>query len=147
MSHQRIATVSENRKGPFGQTVHVGANVVQADEPVELGGLGQGLDPFEFVLAGLGACTSMTIRMYATRKGWPLDHVEVVTAHAERLSEGAPQDVFTREIRLHGDLSDEERARLLDIAERCPVSRSLGKGAIIRSHLAEAGEGVGGVTS
>lgn len=89
----------------------------------------------------------MTIRLYATRKGWPLEHVEVTVGHVERLSDGAAQDVFSRDIRLVGELSDEERARLLQIAERCPVSRTLAKGAIVTATLAEAGDGVGEATS
>lgn len=137
--HERIAIVSENGEGAFGNTVQVAGLRIPADEPVDLGGLGAGPDPYEFVMAGLGACTSMTIRLYATRKGWPLDHVEVQVRHVERASSGAAKDVFSRVIRLDGDLSAEERARLLDIAERCPVSRTLTGGSVIQTTLDQDG--------
>ncbi|MFN3524158.1 MAG: OsmC family protein [Phenylobacterium sp.] len=145
--HQRTVTVAENGLGPFGQDVRARHLHIRADEPEDVGGLGEGFDPYELLLAGLAACTSMTIRLYARHKGWPLEHVEVVAHHAERLAEGAAQDVFTREIRLDGDLSEEERQRLFAIAEKCPVSRTLAKGVEIRSTLSEAGEGVGEGTS
>jgi len=145
--HERIAYVTENGLGDFGATVRVGRLEVRADEPVSMGGLGEGLDPYEFLLAGLGACTGMTIRLYARRKGWPLERVEVKVTHAERLSEGAAQDVFSREIRLDGDLSDEERQRLFEIAEKCPVSRTLAKGSLIRSTLSEVGDVIGEASS
>lgn len=137
--HERLAIVTENGEGPFGNTVSIGALKIPADEPVALGGLGAGPDPYEFLLAGLGACTAMTIRLYATRKAWPLDRVEVSVRHAERASAGAAKDVFTREIRLDGDLSAEERERLLEIAEKCPVSRTLSAGSIVRSSLSASG--------
>jgi putative redox protein len=145
--HERVAYVTENGRGDFGATVRVGRHEVAADEPTDFGGLGEGLDPYEFLLSGLGACTCMTLRMYAKRKGWPLERVEVRVVHAERMSEGAAQDVFTREIRLDGDLSDEERARLFEIAEKCPVHRTLSKGAVIRSTLSEAGDVIGEASS
>lgn len=137
--HERVAIVAENGQGPFGNTVTIGVHEIPADEPTDFGGLGAGPDPYEFLLAGLGACTTMTLRLYAGRKGWPLDRVEVTVRHAERASDGAARDVFTREIRLDGDLSTEERARLLDIAERCPVSKTLAAGSTIRSSLSDAG--------
>jgi len=135
--HERKAIVAENRKGLLGQTVRVGDIEVRADEPVELGGLGEGLDPYEFLIAGLGACTSMTVRLYAQRKGWALDHIEVTVRHVERMTDGAPQDVFARALRLDGDLSEEERQRLYEIAGRCPVARTLGKGVTITSTLVD----------
>lgn len=143
----RTAYVGENRKGLLGQTVRVRDEVLRADEPVEAGGLGEGLDPYEFLIAGLGACTTMTVRLYAQRKGWPLDHVEVIVRHEAARSQGAEQDVFTREIRLDGDLSPEERQRLFQIAEHCPVSRTLAGGSLIRSTLSDVGEGVGEASS
>ena len=143
--HERKAIVAENRKGPFGQSVKVGGHELRADEPEEIGGLGEGLDPYEFLIAGLGACTSMTVRMYAKRKGWALDHIEVTVRHVERMTDGAAQDVFARELRLDGDLSEEERQRLYEIAGRCPVARTLAKGVTITSTLAD--NAVGEATS
>ena len=77
----------------------------------------------------------MTLRLYAARKGWPLEHVEVRVRHVERATGGVLKDVFEREIRLTGSLADDQRARLLDIAERCPVSRTLSAGAVIETSL------------
>jgi uncharacterized OsmC-like protein len=101
-----------------------------ADEPVSFGGHELGPDPYEHLLAALGACTSMTLRMYANRKNLPLKHVEVrlkhERVHAEDCAEGAGKlEVISRLIRLDGDLSDAERQRLLEIADRCPVHRTL----------------------
>ena len=136
-SHERLAIVSESGAGPFGSTISIGDHRLTADEPVSAGGLNSGPDPYEFLLAGLGACTAMTLRLYATRKGWPLDHVEVLARHIKRTTGGALKDVFEREIRLAGALSAEQRARLLVIADRCPVSRTLSAGALIQTCLAE----------
>lgn len=85
-------------------------------------------------MAGLGACTTMTLRLYADRKGWPLDQVTVVVRHVVRAGPGQ-RDVFAREIRLAVELSAPERDRLLEIAERCPVGRALAAGVEIRSVL------------
>ena len=120
--------------------------MLASDEPESLGGSGTGPNPYELLLAGLGACTAMTIRMYAERKGWPLLRVAVRVRHAERMAAGAPKDVFERVIHLEGDLSQEERDRLMDIAERCPVSRTLSAGSTVTSRLADdppPGEGAG----
>ena len=135
--HERVAIVTGEAPGPFATRIAIGPHHLRADEPVENGGHGAAPDPYEYVLAGLGICTAMTVRLYAERKGWPLQHVEVRVRHAERMTAGAEKDVFTREITLRGDLSEEERARLLSIAERCPVSRTLSAGVTIRSSLAD----------
>jgi len=104
--------------------------VLSADEPEALGGRDTGPDPYELVLAGLAACTAMTVRMYARRKGWPLAHVEVrVNLLQEPGPDGEMVDRFERVLDLQGDLSLEERARLITIADRCPVSQTLKNGA------------------
>jgi putative redox protein len=145
--HERIAIVSENGHGAFGQDVLVAGHHLIADEPVEGGGLNAGPDPFEFLLVALGACTSMTLRSYALRKGWAVEHIEVRVSHAQRVSMGAPKDVFDREIILQGDLSEEERVRLFEIAERCPVSLALTRGVVIQTTLSEVGGDAGQLTS
>ncbi|MRG97762.1 OsmC family protein [Polyangium spumosum] len=119
-------------EGKFGQSIHVGPHELRGDEPPSAGGDDRGPDPFEFVLAGLGACTSMTIKMYADRKGWPLVSVEVDVAGEKR--EGA--FVAKRSIRLQGDLTEEQQARLLDIANKCPVHKMLTGKIEIESALA-----------
>lgn len=105
-----------------------------ADEPKRLGGSNLGPDPYEHLLAALGACTSMTIRMYANRKSWPLDEVSVHLSHSRQHAkdcedcadrEGGQLEILRREISLTGSLDDAQRARLMEIADRCPVHRTL----------------------
>lgn len=135
---QRDVTVVESGNGPYGQFITSGRHVLGADEPEALGGKDTGPDPFELVLAGLGACTAMTIRMYANRKQMPLRKVEVRLRHLQRATSGKDvKDKFERIIVLEGDLSDAQRAQLLDIAERCPVSQTLKRSSDIASSLAE----------
>ncbi|MDI1450315.1 OsmC family protein [Polyangium sp. 6x1] len=108
-------------EGKFGQSIHVGPHELRGDELPEVGGDDRGPDPFELVLAGLGTCTSMTIKVYADRKGWPLSSVEVEVSGEKR--DGS--FLAKRSIRLSGDLTEEQRARLLDIANKCPVHKML----------------------
>ncbi len=124
--------VSEADPAGFLQDVDVaGKHLYLADEPAAYGGTDLGPTPFQYVAAGLGACTTMTIRIYARRKDIPLDHVSVEVLHDKRHVEalentGAQKvDVFRREIRLYGNLSDEQRQSLMDIADKCPVHRTL----------------------
>lgn len=133
----RIVVVSDTGPRPMGAEIAIGPHHLLADEPESAGGGNAGPDPFELVMAGLGACTTMTLRLYAGRKGWPLERVVVRVTHPVRAAAGAPKDIFDREILLEGDLSAEERARLLEIADRCPVSRTLAGGSMIRSRLAD----------
>jgi putative redox protein len=139
-----VTRVSEADPEGFLQDVTAGPlHHVLADEPESFGGTDRGLTPYQFLAAGLGACTSMTIRMYARRKGWPLAHVAVdVThdrVHAQDAADGAPVDAFRRTIRLKGDLAADQRARLLEIADKCPVHRTLEGRARVETELAEAG--------
>ena len=107
-----------------------------ADEPVALGGLDLGPTPHELASAGLAACTSQTLRLYAKRKGWPLGPVEVRVSHRRDIS-ATPVDVFDRVIILVGELDEEQRQRLLEIAESCPVHKLLTRGASISTTLGE----------
>ena len=140
-----IVRVSEADPGGFLQDVNAGPNHhALADEPEAYGGTNRGMTPYGFLAAGLGACTSMTIRMYARRKGWPLTHVSVDVCHdkvhaqdAEAASE-TKIDHFRREIRLEGDLDDDQRARLLEIADKCPVHRTLERSSHVETVLTEA---------
>src|SRR5579884_1777381 len=107
--------------GKFQQTVEIGPHRFVGDEPLDAGGADAGPSPHEFLLAALGTCTSMTVKMYAERKGWPLERVEVLVTQDKR--EGV--HVMQRTVRLEGALDDEQRARLLEIANKCPVHKTL----------------------
>jgi len=120
--------VEETGAGAFQVQVSVRGARFFADEPVDVGGLGTGPSPYELVGAGLGACTSMTLRLYADRKGWPLERVRVAVRH-DKLSGQTPPDTFDRKIALEGPLDAEQTARLFEIANRCPVHRTLEGGA------------------
>jgi putative redox protein len=127
-----IVRVSEAGPDGFLQDINSGPHHhAVADEPLAYGGTDRGMSPYGFLSAGLGACTSMTIRMYARRKEWPLAHVRVDVCHdkvhAQDASGVSPEkiDRFIRTVFLDGDLDAEQRARLLEIADKCPVHRTL----------------------
>lgn len=127
-----IVRVSEADPEGFLQDINHGPNHhTLADEPEKYGGTNKGMTPYGLVSAGLGACTSMTIRMYARRKKWPLTHVAVDVSHdkchlQDVESDGASKvDTFTRVITLTGDLDADQREKLLQIADKCPVHKSL----------------------
>lgn len=129
--------VGENRLGRYQQEITVGQHVLIADEPISVGGTDAGPAPFDFLMASLGACTSMTLRMYAERKGLALDRVSVALSHEKIEFEGKPRDRINRTITLEGDLSDEQRQRLLEIANKCPLHRALSQPLLLSSTLAE----------
>ena len=138
-----VVRVSEADADGFLQDVNAGpGHHVLADEPSAYGGTDRGMSPYGFLAAGLGACTSMTIRMYARRKGWPLEHVSVDVCHDKVHAQDADSradakaDKFTRAIRLTGDLDDDQRQRLLEIADKCPVHRTLERSSLVETHLA-----------
>jgi putative redox protein len=117
----------------FAQEIEIGPHRLTADEPVELGGTNKGASPYDFLLAALGSCTSMTISLYARRKHWPLRKVEVSLWHskihatdcAECETRDGRIDRIEREIELTGDLTAEQRSNLIEIADKCPVHRTL----------------------
>lgn len=114
------------------QTIQIGQNRLQSDEPLDSGNEG-GPNPYELLLAALGACTSMTLRMYADRKQWPLQGVQVRLGHSRIHAEDCAAcdtregmlDQIDVEISLIGDLSESQRQRLMEIADHCPVHRTL----------------------
>ena len=127
----------------FAQEIVVGAHRLAADEPTSVGGTDTGPNPYDLLLASLGSCTSMTVALYARRKGWPLEAVTVRLRHS-RIHAADCADCETREgmidrierdIELAGALTDEQRARLLEIADRCPVHRTLVSEIDIRTRL------------
>lgn len=122
---------------PYTNRVTTAEHELVADEPTKVGGADAGPSPFELLYAALGACTTMTLRMYADRKGWPLEHVSVQVRH-ERVPgpegpKGPSTEEYERDVRLVGDLDAEQRARLIEIAERCPIHRTLENDAVIRT--------------
>jgi putative redox protein len=119
---------------PFAADIELGPHHLLADEPVDLGGGDAGPAPHDLLLAALGACTSMTVRMYARRKGWPLTNVHV---HLRQEATDAEHRFFLV-IELDGPLDDAQRARLLEIANKCPVHRTLTGKITIASDLAKA---------
>ncbi len=140
-----IIRVAEADPDGFLQDINAGPwHHAVADEPIAYGGTNQGMSPYGFVSAGLGACTSMTIRMYARRKGWPLTHVSVDVSHnkvhAQDAEPGADNriDEFTRVIRLEGNLTLDQRDRLLEIADKCPVHRTLERSSAVKTELLPA---------
>ena len=140
-----IVRVSEADPNGFLQDVVSGPNHhALADEPAAYGGTNRGMSPYGFLSAGLGACTSMTIRMYARRKGWPLTHVSVDICHDKvhaqdaETGSGDKIDTWRRRIKLTGDLTDDQRQRLLEIAEKCPVHRTLERSSEVLTELEHA---------
>ena len=128
----------------FAQEISVGVHRVRSDEPIVAGGTNTGPTPYDLLLAGLGSCTSMTVAMYARRKQWPLEAVTVRLRHSRVHAEDCTEceakqgmlDRIEREIVLSGSLTDDQRARLLEIANRCPVHRTLKSEIKIDSRLA-----------
>ena len=133
--------VRETRRGQFQQEVISGAHHFLADEPVKAGGLDSGPGPYDLLLASLGACTAMTLRLYADRKQLPLKRVQVRLRHekihatdcAECETKEGMIDRIERAITLEGDLDAEQRARLMEIADKCPVHRTLKSEVDIRT--------------
>ena len=125
-------------RGRFQTAIEVRGGTIIADEPVEAGGLGSGPTPYELLSAALATCTAMTLRLYAERMGWTLPPFSVATAHAS-VPAGAdgtrPRDLFTRNIAFEGPLDGEMEAKLLTIADKCPVHRTLMRGFEIKTNI------------
>jgi len=145
-SDSRRVVVRETRRGKFQQTVTVGPHRLIADEPSTAGGDDTGPGPYDYLLAALGACTSMTLRLYADRKALPLDRVAVTLRHnrihaedcAECETKTGMVDQIEREIAMEGALDPEQRGRLMDIADKCPVHRTLTSEIRIVTRASEA---------
>jgi uncharacterized OsmC-like protein len=144
----RIVVVNSERESLL-QTIRIGQHHLQSDEPADWGNDG-GPDPYELLLAALGACTSMTLRMYANRKQWPLQGVQVRLGHSRIHAEDCAAcdieqglvDEINVEISLIGDLSESQRQRLMEIADHCPVHRTLLGEIQIRMSLSAPGASI-----
>ncbi|MDO6807857.1 bifunctional alpha/beta hydrolase/OsmC family protein [Zobellia galactanivorans] len=129
--HQVVASLDHD--DGFSTQMKVGNHFLTADEPVDVGGNDFGPSPYELVSAGLSACTAMTIQMYAKRKAWVIDNIEVHTSHnrshvadcKDCESDGSKIDTFEREIKLTGPLDEKQKKRILQIADKCPVHKTL----------------------
>lgn len=132
------------------QEVATESGTLLVDEPASLGGDGAGPNPYELILAALGACTNMTLQLYARRKGWQLDAIETHLSHQRVHATDCADceksenflDRFDKEIVVDGELDDEQLNRLLQIAERCPVNQTLLHGVKSSARIRRAGEGI-----
>ena len=135
--------VGETLENPFAQAIVAGGHALSADEPVSIGGGNTGPLPYDLLLSRLGACTAMTVRMYANRKKWPLERVLVRLSHEKIHAEDCSEceirdgkiDQIDRTLELSGDLDDEQRAKLLEIADKCPVHRTLANEVKMQTQL------------
>jgi putative redox protein len=141
----RNVVVRETRNSKLQQTVSVGPHRLLADEPISAGGEDTGPGPYDFLLAGLGACTSMTMRLYAERKSLPLERVTVTLKHSRIYAQDCAEcetktgmlDQIDRTIAMEGTLDAAQRAKLMEIADKCPVHRTLTSEIHIVTHAAD----------
>jgi putative redox protein len=141
--HPGTVVVAETRTARFTQRIRADDLEWEADEPESVGGNGSAPNPYQLLLSALGACTSITMRMYAERKGWALKRATVTVTHdrmhagdcAECETKAGKLDRIVREIHLDGELDNDQRARLLHIAERCPVHQALQSEIVIETDL------------
>jgi putative redox protein len=144
LTDPKQVVVHGSAKG-FSQQVSLGSHLLRADEPEALGGTDTGPNPYDLLLGALGACTSMTVSLYARRKQWPLEAVTVRLRH-EKVHAADCADCETKqgrldriecEVELHGNLSEEQRKRLLEMANKCPVHKTLKSEIDIRTQLVD----------
>ncbi len=137
-----VVVVSGSASG-FAQEISMGKHRLAGDEPTEAGGTDTGPSPYDFLLSALGSCTSMTVAMYSRRKAWPLESVTVRLRHskvyaadcAECETKEGMLDRIERDIELFGTLTEDQRSKLLEIANKCPVHRTLTSKIDIRTRL------------
>jgi putative redox protein len=125
--------VDETKNGPFQLKVRAGSSTFIVDEPIGVGGLGSGPNPYDLLSAALGSCSVMTIRLYASRRKWPLDRIRVKVTHRRGGLDAA--DTFSRELQLLGSLSAEQEQELLEIASHCPVHKTIERGSTVVTSL------------
>jgi putative redox protein len=140
-SKGETTVIDETGAGRYQVAVMVGPTSFLVDEPIAVGGLGSGPNPYDLLSASLGACTAMTVRLYATHKGWKLDRLRVRVNHHREALQGC--DVFHRELCLYGTLDDAQKQRLLEIADRCPVHLTLARGSKVTTKLVPADQLMG----
>ncbi len=147
MSGEKLiaAHVTETGESTYAVSILVSGHTIKGDEPLSFGGGNLGPAPYDLLLAALGECTAMTVRWYAKQQNWPLEKVEVRLSHLKTDAGELPEnegksgkiDLFEKQVIVHGAaLTSEQRAKLVEIAAKCPVQRTLQSGGIIRT-LAE----------
>lgn len=143
LEEEGFVTVVASSSAPMVARITAGSDRMVIDESRVEQDMKPGADPYDFILSGLGACTVITLHMYAQRKGWPLDKAEVKLRH-ERVhatdceqceDENAKLTQVTKHLRLYGDLTEEQRERLTDISNRCPVQKTLVAGILVETVL------------
>ena len=132
MSENKIITahVIETGGSNYAVSIDVSGHTIIGDEPVEVGGGNLGPAPYDLLLAALGECTAMTVRWYALQQKWPLDKVEVKLTH-QKIDK---IDTFEKQVIIHGNnLSNEQRQKLIDVAAKCPVQRTLQSDIVVHT--------------
>lgn len=131
--------VKERLGGKYTQDVLTSRHHLLADEPESYGSADLGPTPYEYLCAALGACTTITMRMYIERKGWAVEHLACEVSHKKlAIADLPPKDVFTRAITIRGDIDEATRERILVIANKCPVHKTLHASSDIETHLSGA---------
>jgi putative redox protein len=133
LSDSETVLVAETGLGKFQVEARMGDAAILIDEPPMAGGLGSGPNPYDLIAAAVGACTTMTVRLYANHKGWPLKRIETAVRHSRAGLQA--KDRFELAITLEGELDQAQRSRLLEIAERCPVHLTLARGSEVAARL------------
>lgn len=143
-SNEYTVSVTIGQNG-FTSDIKTNDHHFKADEPAEFGGNNEGPSPYDLLLSSLGACTAMTLKMYASRKEWPLEKVVVELSHSKDYHEdcvscektSSKVDIIQRRIQIEGDLDEKQLERLMKIADKCPVHKTLTSETIIKTSLAE----------
>ena len=137
--NMNVVVVAESEHGPYGQNVTAGRHTFEADEPNSAGGQDSGPSPYDYLMAGLGACTAMRLRSYAHRHNLALRQITIELRH-ETIDAGAGTNIdeFHRLIYLDGDLTEEQRLELFKAADHCAVSQTLRNSSLIETRLAPA---------
>lgn len=124
MANNQITAITELDRSHYKTKVYAGGHFIYSDEPEDIGGTDEGMPPAALLLASLGSCTAITIRMYADRKSFSLDHIKIELAICKE-EEMSKETTISRKIELSGDLTDEQRERLFVIADKCPIHKIL----------------------
>lgn len=128
MAQKTVANISDAQGSPLAVAIEVSGHHIFGDEPVAKGGKNLGPSPYDLLTAALGECTAITVRWYAIREGWPVEHVGVEVRHGKKMEAGSEQmiDEFYKTVTIIApDLSEEQRQKLFEVAEKCPVHKTL----------------------